>query len=249
MDRWLLAYKFCTSNNQLPECFRTSFSFTIIKVFVLFVAFSATLNVTAQQTAPQQQSSYIKVITERSAKIVNTLSIKDSVQYKKVLAVLVQQYNSINNIHEESKIALAAIKQQSITPQESALQLQQLEEKKAALLLQLHEGFLTQLKINLSEEQVELVKDGMTYRIFPITYSAYQDMVLTLTQEQKAKIYDWLKEARELAMDAESSDKKHAIFGKYKGRINNYLSAAGYNMKKEGEEWQKRIDAKKSAQH
>jgi hypothetical protein len=31
------------------------------------------------------------------------------------------------------------------------------------------------------------------------------------------------------------------VFGKYKGRINNYLSAAGYDMKKEGEEWQKRI--------
>ena len=34
------------------------------------------------------------------------------------------------------------------------------------------------------------------------------------------------------------------MFGKYKGRINNYLSAEGYNVKKEGEEWQKRIKAK-----
>jgi hypothetical protein len=42
-------------------------------------------------------------------------------------------------------------------------------------------------------------------------------------------------------MDAGSSDEKHKWFGKYKGRINNYLSAAGYDMKKEGEEWQKRI--------
>ena len=46
-------------------------------------------------------------------------------------------------------------------------------------------------------------------------------------------------------MDAESSNKKHEWFGKYKGRINNYLSAAGYNMKKEGEEWQKRIKEQK----
>jgi hypothetical protein len=71
--------------------------------------------------------------------------------------------------------------------------------------------------------------------------------VPALTSEQKATIYDWLKEARELAMDGESSDKKHAVFGKYKGRINNYLSAAGYDMKKEGEEWAKRIQAAKDA--
>lgn len=81
----------------------------------------------------------------------------------------------------------------------------------------------------------------MTYGVLPVTWAAYQDMLPQLTTEQKAQIYSWLKEARELAMDEGSSEKKHAVFGKYKGRINNYLSAAGYDMKKEGEEWQKRI--------
>jgi hypothetical protein len=32
-------------------------------------------------------------------------------------------------------------------------------------------------------------------------------------------------------MDAGTSKEKHAWFGKYKGKINNYLSAEGYNMK------------------
>jgi len=91
------------------------------------------------------------------------------------------------------------------------------------------------------EEQIEKIKDGMTYRVFPITYAAYLDMLPNLTIEQKEQIFNWLKEARELAMDEGSSDDKHKVFGKYKGRINNYLSAAGYDMKKEGEEWQKRI--------
>jgi thiol-disulfide isomerase/thioredoxin len=71
------------------------------------------------------------------------------------------------------------------------------------------------------------------------------DMLQNLTQQQKDQMYAWLVEARELAMDEGSSDAKHAVFGKYKGRINNYLSAAGYDMKKEGEEWQKRIQAAK----
>jgi len=63
----------------------------------------------------------------------------------------------------------------------------------------------------------------MTYSILPVTWKAYLEMIPRLTQEQKDKMYAWLVEARELAMDEGSSDKKHAVFGKYKGRINNYL--------------------------
>jgi hypothetical protein len=92
---------------------------------------------------------------------------------------------------------------------------------------------------------VELVKDGMTYNVASVTYNAYGDMLPKLTAEQKEQIMKWLKEAREQAMDAESSEKKHWWFGKYKGRINNYLSSLGYDMKKEGEEWQKRKNAQK----
>ena len=196
---------------------------------------------------PDEKAAYIKIITDRSAKIVTTLSIKDSATYKQVLALLVDQYSNINRIQEESKLALAAIKQQSITAQESALQVQKQEEKKLAQLQQLHNVFLAGLQKNLNEGQIELVKDGMTYGVLKVTYTAYQDMIPSLTEEQKKKIYEWLIEARELAMDGESSDKKHAIFGKYKGRINNYLSAAGYDLTKERAEWQKRINAKKES--
>ena len=45
--------------------------------------------------------------------------------------------------------------------------------------------------------------------------------LIKLTDEEKQQIMAWLKEARELAIDAESSKKKHEVFGKYKGRINN----------------------------
>jgi hypothetical protein len=69
-------------------------------------------------------------------------------------------------------------------------------------------------------------------------------MIPTLIDAQKVKIFEWLKEARELAMDGESSEKKHAVFGKFKGRINNYLSSEGYDLKKETSDWQLRIKAR-----
>ena len=99
------------------------------------------------------------------------------------------------------------------------------------------------LSAHLTSAQVDQVKDGMTYGVLQVTYKGYNDMIPTLTSPQKEQIMSWLIEARELAMDAESSEKKHAAFGKYKGRINNYLSAAGYDLQKERAGWQERLKA------
>lgn len=50
-------------------------------------------------------------------------------------------------------------------------------------------------------------------------------------------------------MDAGTSKEKHAWFGKYKGRINNYLSAQGYDLNKESDDWHKRIEAREKAKN
>lgn len=84
----------------------------------------------------------------------------------------------------------------------------------------------------------------MTYGVLKVTYDSHLDMIPTLKDEEKAQIMAWLVEARELAMDAENSNKKHAAFGKYKGRINNYLTGRGYDLKKEREAWYERIKAR-----
>ena len=88
------------------------------------------------------------------------------------------------------------------------------------------------------------MKDGLTYGVLPKTFQVYQEMLPDLTAEQKRQILAWLTEAREQAMDASTSDEKHAWFGKYKGRINNYLSKAGIDMKQAEKDMQAR---KKSA--
>jgi hypothetical protein len=95
----------------------------------------------------------------------------------------------------------------------------------------LHADYLARLSAELTPAQIDQVKDGMTYGVLPLTYRVYQEMFPQLTADQKAQILAWLTEAREHAMDGGTSDEKHAWFGKYKGRINNYLSAAGYNLK------------------
>ena len=243
MKRFLLASSDSASNKIRPGEFAILFT-----RFFFLSKFSQAKNIllltavfTFVQSAIAQQDEYKKVITERSVKIINTLQITDSGKYKNVLGLVVDQYFQLNMIHETDRVVVEAIKKQSTEKDKLDKAMKEQEDKKKQLLAQLHLKYIALLEDQLTQEQIEKIKDGMTYGVLPVTWAAYQDMLPQLTTEQKAQIYSWLKEARELAMDEGSSEKKHAVFGKYKGRINNYLSAAGYNMKVEGEEWQKRI--------
>jgi hypothetical protein len=253
MKRFLLAHSEIVYKKEVqpsPVVLNTKRNISFSSFRLLFIAtvlFSSSIVTYAQQDNEQQKAEYKKVIAGRAAKIVNTLEITDSGKYQKVLTEISNQYFALNDIQEQAKVSSEAIKTQSLSKDAAAEALKKQDEEKLLQLKQLHSSFITHLKESLTESQLEKVKDGMTYSILPITYAAYLDMLLNLTTEQKSQIYTWLTEARELAMDAESSDKKHAVFGKYKGRINNYLSAAGYDMKKEGEEWQKRIKEREAA--
>lgn len=193
-------------------------------------------------------NNYIKVITERSNKIVTGAGITDSVKFKKVRDIVVAQYSDLNTVYDARKAKVNDIKTQMPDDKAGAnAKIALVDSNVAKQVKVLHTSYINKLNKVLSADEVDKIKDGMTYRIYPITYTAYQDEIPTLTEEQKSKIKGWLLEARENAMDAESSEKKHAWFGKFKGRINNYLSAQGYDMKKEGEEWQKRIKERQAA--
>jgi hypothetical protein len=193
-------------------------------------------------TSPE--NAYTKTINERARKIVAILGIVDSGKALRVQSLIANQYSNLNTIHtsRDSKIKAAKASQDQKEAIEAATK--KIEEDAAAEIKILHQKFLSSLSSELSNEQAAKVKDGMTYNVVNITYAGYLDMLPNLTANQKTQIMAWLVEAREQAMDAESSEKKHGWFGKYKGRINNYLSAAGYDLKKEGEAWQKRIKEK-----
>lgn len=196
------------------------------------------------QAIEDKDAVYTKTIIQRADKIVAPLAIADSVKTLKVRDIIVQQYRNLNDIYTTRDTKIKAAKALKDTNKLLAEeQNKNAENEVMARLYILHSDFISKLLMYLNPEQLDQVKDGMTYGVLPITYKGYCDMVLGLTEEQKLQIKIWLTEAREHSMDAGSSDEKHKWFGKYKGRINNYLSSAGYDMKREGEEWQKRIKA------
>lgn len=221
------------------------------KVVVLMIlVLPISINVWAQelQSEEQKEAVYTKTITERATKIVATLGITNEKTGSKVSNIISQQYRDLSKIHgersEKIKVAKEQLKEDKV---QLAEEIKQIETSANVLIDKLHAKYLKKLAKNLNDSQVEMVKDGMTYRVLPITLKGYNEMLPNLSETQKAQILAYLTEAREHAMDAETAEKKHAWFGKYKGKINNYLSAAGIDMKKAGLEWEKRIAAAKAA--
>ena len=185
--------------------------------------------------------AYTQTINTRAEKIVASLGISDPCKSIKVRDIIARHYRSLNEIYTARDEQIKTTKMQLNDDKEglkkSIAGIQQRTDSQIAVL---HPKFLSILSKQLTAKQIDQVKDGMTYNVVHVTYNGYTQMILNLTEAQKKKIMDWLIEAREHAMNAESAEKKHAWFGKYKGRINNYLSAAGYDLKKEGIEWEKR---------
>jgi uncharacterized protein YeeX (DUF496 family) len=212
--------------------------FTLLFVMLAFPAF----NLLAQDNnKADEQSAYEKTIRSRAEKIVATLNISDSIKANRVIGLIAGQYRNLNEIYTDRDLKIKEAKAASQEKEALTANIRNIEDAATAQVLKLHGNYISQLSRELTPEQVVKVKDGMTYNVLPITYKAFLDMIPSLKQNEKDQIMAWLVEAREYAMDGESSEKKHWWFGKYKGRINNYLSAAGYDLKKEREDWQKRI--------
>ena len=180
---------------------------------------------------------YVESIVNRSQKIVDKLGLTDAKVAEDVCNIIANRYFELNDIYEIRDAKVKTVKESGLTGDAKDEALKAAENEKDAALYRSHFAFPASLSLFLNEEQIEAVKDGMTYGVVKVTYEATLDMIPSLKEEEKAQIYAWLVEAREFAMDAENSNKKHAAFGKYKGRINNYLAKRGYNLTKEREEW------------
>jgi len=206
-----------------------------IYTILFFLLTFTTLNINAQSVKLNEENrdpEYVKNIVNRSQKIVDKLNINDKETAVNVCNIIANRYFLLNDIYEKRDAAVKEAKEKLSG------------NEKNAQLYRKHFDFASSLSLYLNDEQIEAVKDGMTYNVVEVTYKAQCDMIPTLKDFEKKQILAWLKEAREFAMDAENSKKKHEAFGKYKGRINNYLSKQGYDLTKEREEWYKRVKAR-----
>ena len=181
---------------------------------------------------------YAATARTRAEKIVVTLALADSAQASRVRDLVAGQYQALHDLHARRDAALASA---------GAADSARIRAETGKDLDRLHSAFLRALGDELAKDQIERIKDGMTYGVLPATLRVYHDMFPQLTPAQRERIRSWLEDAREEAMDAGTSREKHAVFGRYKGRINNFLSAAGYDLKQAERDLARRRQAQEAA--
>lgn len=218
----------------------------VLQILLVFVLSAWSFGVKAVKLdSINRDPGYVKTIVGRSQKIVDKLGLTDASAAQNVLHIIANRYFELNDIYGKRDAEVSKVKASGMTGEAKQTALKNANAEKDAALYRSHFAFPAALSLYLNDKQVEAVKDGMTYGVVMVTYTATLEMIPSLKDEEKAQIYAWLVEAREFAMDAENSNKKHEAFGKYKGRINNYLSKRGYDLTKEREAWMKRIEAQK----
>lgn len=186
----------------------------------------------------REVSEYRKLANERAAKIMGSLHIAGHAKALKVQNLIADQYTGLNKIHGERDRKLEQLK----AKKKSEDKIVKVREEADRKVDQLQTSFIHSLSSELDARQLDAVKDGMTYNTVPLTYKNYLLMLPYLSEEEQAKVWNFLTEARDQAMKGGSSKEKHAWFNKYKGRIANYLASNGYDLKREGVEWAARRD-------
>ncbi|MEX0332587.1 MAG: DUF3826 domain-containing protein [Puniceicoccaceae bacterium] len=175
---------------------------------------------------------YKSVATGRAEKIVTGMQLADPAIARKLVEVIAGQYCDLFAIHEIRDAALKQLTEYDHGFESlNRLAREGIEAGAREAVDNAHRQFVARVESLVGSDGLEAVKNGMTYHVAPNTYGVYMQMLPDLDDEGKALIKAWLWEAREYAMDAGSSDEKHKWFGKYKGRINNYLSSRGVDLK------------------
>lgn len=195
-------------------------------------------------SSDEVNAAYDVAVEKRTLKIMQVLSLTDSAKSNRVQIMIIANYHALRARDEAIDDELGDL------PTDSNEWHVQKNDMILAMCQPFHDRFLSALSKELTPGQVETVKDQLTYGKVKFTYDAYCSIIPNLNDEQKAKILDLLKQAREVAMEGGSSGEKDIIFQQYKDQINAWLNTQGIDVNKAIQDWTKQQKAlqKSSAQ-
>ncbi|HEY2880871.1 MAG TPA: DUF3826 domain-containing protein [Pirellulales bacterium] len=219
----------------------------IVIAFTLAALAAFPLRAADEKPADSKEAAYTQAIEKRTQDILVLLEIKDPTKLAKVHDAIIGQYRALNDWQTAHEAKLKELKAHPPKAEstDTTADGKPADAKKAAAKAAedqtktdmearaaLHKEYLAKLEAELTPEQIEKVKDKMTYNKVEVTYKAYCELTPNMTDADKAQVLSLLKDARELAMDGVNSKEKDDIFGKYKGKINNYLASQGKSVGK-----------------
>lgn len=185
----------------------------------------------------------VEAVTEaqkKAAKVLEKLSLTNDSIRENIQIVITNRYLELREIHLKYDERNKVIESSNLAKEEKTAELERSYYQYNSDLYRSRFGYTAWLSFYLNDEQIEVVKDAMTYNLFHVRYNDFLDLLPDLTEAEKNRVHHWLVEAREFSMDFETPRKMRQMFTKYRGRINNYLAARGYDLRRATEEQQAR---------
>lgn len=175
----------------------------------------ASVTTFAQEMPPAvtaEDPAIVAVAERRSSGMVEALKLEDADKSARIKQHVVNFIITLKNIHEGKDAPTGDAKQAELEKARDAL----------------YGGLDAE---QLTEAQKLVIKNGLSANHYRINYDAFLNLVPTLTDEEKQYIHEQLAEVCERAILLNSGEAKGELFKNRRGRINNYLSERGYDLK------------------
>ncbi len=180
--------------------------------------------VSAPGAAAHATSDFERRIAGRAANQVKRLQLSDDERAGKARAVVTRFYRDLNAAQEQRDQQL-----QGIAPGDLA-QLHRAQFEADKRIQTVYGELIGGLAAIVDEKQIEALKDGMTFDMVPLSFATYQRLFPDMNARQKTQVYDWLVDAREIAIVAGSAETKLDVFRVNKMRMHAYLAAQGFDV-------------------
>lgn len=199
--------------------------------------FISIIFITKSGWAQSFDTDYINVVNDRAFKLARELNIGDSTKFYLVRDKIDRQYVNVRILDEKLEKQINEIEAKNATPVLLKTELGSLHNKGEKERKAINVAFVQSLSEELSSQQIDKVKDGLTFGLFHVIYHVFMDMIPSLKKEEEAYIFNSLIEVRDLAMASGSSKLKETLFEACRAKINSYLMARGYDLKLQRKNW------------
>lgn len=125
-----------------------------------------------------RDSAYVESIVKRSQKVVDKLGLTDQNAAKEVTNIIANRYFKLNDIYTVRDEKVKAAKE-SLTGDAKNAAVQAAQNEKDAALYRCHFEFPADLSLYLTPEQIDAVKDGMTYGVVKVRGESSQPRLST----------------------------------------------------------------------
>lgn len=185
-------------------------------------------------------------VEKKAAEFSAGLKLTDAEKQKRVTAVVGTHLKTIRDWNNEHPFTTVPA---GINPA-TGNKLSELDRQviaNSAMPASVHKDLMDALNKDLTPDQVEYILDQYTIGKVAFTLKGYKAIVPDLKPEEETKILEYLKQAREQAIDYKSMKQISAIFEIYKTKCEQYLNNNGRNWRQLFKAYVDKVKAEKAA--